>query len=428
LPRNLPVAASVDMTVVDSDGLVPGPDHHSAAAKEIEELASLQPGIGSLDQSTGQKQISRSHDSTHSIRLSNGTATRGGNEKNEEIRSTTLVEENEEIRSSRQRIGPLDLCVVPRQHGTHLRKPDVMGVVSQGGKAYAVNEGREAIGAVSTLEEGEDGNLEISRAMAARDVGDESQTFRTVPPAHHVEDVSREPDTAAQTLDTDAKSSEPVTAIPALDKLDMSVVDNLPAAIRLELMQAYGLHSRTPRKRGAKAAAGGSGRKRKPPSSLPMAVKRQTIRSLAIDCSRDAVHDCSRDAEQAVQCKQVRSRTVGGSGFIPDCGKAASTAQHAIHGLTLSQVDPATFQELPEDVQQALRNSLPRSRDRFIAREEAVEIRPTRQQTLIHGFQVVCCLQNLHCQCMNKDHRLHSHAICSADACTSAVRCFRLIP
>lgn len=35
----------------------------------------------------------------------------------------------------------------------------------------------------------------------------------------------------------------PITALPAADKLDMAVLDSLPATMRLELMREYGMHA-----------------------------------------------------------------------------------------------------------------------------------------------------------------------------------------
>jgi hypothetical protein len=260
--------------------------------------------------------------------------------------------------------------------------------------------------------------------MHAVDVDDNSRHAATAAAMHavDVDDNSRHAATATamHAMDVDGDNSrERITAMPALDKLDMSVLDNLPAAMRLELLQAYGLCSRyTPRKGnsvkgGGKAGgAGSSGRKRKTPAALPTTVKRQTVRSLAMDSSRngtehlDLSKQSGRGAVRALALVRPRATSqVGqtkpleqgvGGGTVQtahvESGLSSRGARQAVHGLTLTQVDPTTFQELPEGVKQVLRDTLPCSRDSFIAREDAIEVWPARQQTFLHGPRKVSCL------------------------------------
>lgn len=67
----------------------------------------------------------------------------------------------------------------------------------------------------------------------------------------------------------DVHVSGPIVALPAVHQLDMSVLDSLPATMRLELMREYGMHSfgahrpviskPTPSKAKVSAAGGGRG-------------------------------------------------------------------------------------------------------------------------------------------------------------------------
>lgn len=201
-------------------------------------------------------------------------------------------------------------------------------------------------------------------------------------------------------LVTQYAGDAPVTAMPALDLLDMSVVDTLPAAMRLELMQAYGLHSTgpTPRKKPARAvvgkSAGGSGRKRKATAAAPTAAaaKRAAPAPAAARAAQHAgepLRDTpSGDAAlpDASECPPGKVGPPAATELLP-CGGGGPRV--AIQGLTLSQIDPGTFQELPEDERQCLVSSLPRSRSAFVAKQEVFDPQATaRQQTLVHGLQV----------------------------------------
>ena len=192
-------------------------------------------------------------------------------------------------------------------------------------------------------------------------------------------------------------SDEPVTAMPALDQLDMTVVDTLPPAMRLELMQAYGLHSTgpTPRKRAARTvvgkASGGSGRKRKAAGAASVAAKRPApaiVRPAAPACKerRDGAGDIAVEACDAGPGPSVDI----GAATAPAFGESGRGGRPrvAVHGLTLSQIDPETFQELPEDERRGLAAALPRSRSTFVAKQEIFDAQTSaRQQTLVHDLQ-----------------------------------------
>lgn len=63
---------------------------------------------------------------------------------------------------------------------------------------------------------------------------------------------------APQIFSPDRKSSvehQAVVAMPAVETLDMAVLDQLPAALRIEVMQAYGLHAPAQASRPARSAA-----------------------------------------------------------------------------------------------------------------------------------------------------------------------------
>jgi hypothetical protein len=62
-------------------------------------------------------------------------------------------------------------------------------------------------------------------------------TAAIVQPEVIVDDASRESAMPIEDV------SDPIQALPAADQLDMSVLDSLPATMRLELMREYGMHS-----------------------------------------------------------------------------------------------------------------------------------------------------------------------------------------
>eukprot|EP00892_Ulva_mutabilis_P005096 jgi/Ulvmu1/2959/UM149_0042.1 len=158
-----------------------------------------------------------------------------------------------------------------------------------------------------------------------------------------------EPEAAGQL----AQPSGSMQAIPAFDSLDMSVVDSLPAAMRLELMRAYGLHSRPPRppqRRAARQPAAAAA----PPRSRSRATpqKRTPVKSEA--------------GAAAVLAPRKRVRV-------------------AVRGLTMSQVDEAVLAELPEEVQASLREQLPESRVAFRQVQAADELASRDGPRLVHS-------------------------------------------
>jgi hypothetical protein len=208
-------------------------------------------------------------------------------------------------------------------------------------------------------------------------------------------------------------ADEPVTAMPALSTVDISVLDQLPAAMRLELTKAYGLHSMgaTPRKKGGgrrNAIASSSASKRrataapsKPP--VPRAGSKPLLGMTPAKAdAAPSVASSSRKAapEQGVHSKQsvydapldrpFATRHAGTR--TPRCG---------VHGMTLSQLDPATLSELPEDVQQDVLDSLPRSREAFVQRTAAEQrsAGAPRGSSLVHGQQVCALARSCGLEC-----------------------------
>lgn len=147
----------------------------------------------------------------------------------------------------------------------------------------------------------------------------------------------------------------PLSAIPDFHSLDMSVVDSLPAAMRLELMRAYGLHltaARPPQRRGSRqpAATPAHGRIRVTPQ------KRGPVKA-----------DMGVAAASVAPRKRVRV---------------------AMHGLTMSQVDADVLAELPTDVQAGLREGLPESRGAFRQIQPVDELASRGGPRLIHAVRV----------------------------------------
>lgn len=151
-------------------------------------------------------------------------------------------------------------------------------------------------------------------------------------------------------------------AIPDFHSLDMSVVDSLPAPMRLELMRAYGLHSKAlpPQLRGGRQNGGGTaaarGQARATPHKLapprPAAAARRAV-------ATEALPPAPR--------KRVRV---------------------AMHGLTMSQVDEGVLAELPADVQAGVREGLPESRGTFRQVQAADKLATRGGPGLIHAVQV----------------------------------------
>ena len=243
----------------------------------------------------------------------------------------------------------------------------------------------------------------------------------------------------ASASDTDAVAAKPgdsaqlapVTAMPALDTLDMSVLDQLPAAMRLELMKAYGLHAcgATPKRGGGKGGPKpqlSSANKRKP--ALP-------ARAGSRDSTPSKAHRTGTPFKPVVKGEEGANPASAGkalAGAVPTArapeGAGARTAEHAVatasailkaeplalqpaaaqhaawtaaapriaaQGLTLSQVDPGTLHELPTDVQQNVLTTLPRSRAAFLQRDgpgaDPAEGKPSFGNSLVHGLQVRFC-------------------------------------
>lgn len=159
-----------------------------------------------------------------------------------------------------------------------------------------------------------------------------------------------------------AEDVGPMQAIPDFHALDMSVVDSLPAPMRLELMRAYGLHSKAaaPQLRGGRQPAAGTGAARGKARATPQ--KRAPPRAEA----------AARRAPAAAALPLAPRKRV----------------RVAMHGLTLSQVDAGVLAELPADVQAGLREGLPESRGAFRQVQAADELATRGGPGLIHAVQV----------------------------------------
>ena len=205
-----------------------------------------------------------------------------------------------------------------------------------------------------------------------------------------------------------AVQAGPVTAMPALDTLDMTVLDQLPAAMRLELMKAYGLHSMgvTPCKRRNTRSNVITSASKKRPAAVPdkvtekkpavakatplkreaaVAAMRGTVFSdAAAPSTSAAVAPTSAAAEPDVQGHQAAFDA------FAQC-RTGRGLRCGVQGLTLSQLDPETLQELPEDVRQSIVDSLPRSRADFVDKavpEGTAAGSAARGTSLVHQRQV----------------------------------------
>jgi hypothetical protein len=82
-------------------------------------------------------------------------------------------------------------------------------------------------------------------------------------------------------------------------------------------------------------------------------------------------------------------RPQGGDDAAKVSGGERAGARVGFQGLTLSQVDEETLQELPEEERRVIMATLPRSRSVFVSK--GISERPSctpRPRTLVHGLLV----------------------------------------